>query len=578
MKYNLKLGAAAIALVSIAGCQADAPAEQSYDLIIENAMIYDGLGGEPYAGEVAVSGDRIAYVGADAPGIANEVIDAEGQALAPGFINLLSWSNESLLYDGLGESSLRQGVTLEVMGEGTSMGPLTETMAQYLEAQQGSIQYDVSWRTLGGYFDVLEDQGIALNVASYVGAGSVRAYVLGFDDVDPSPEQMAEMQGVVQTAMEDGAMGVASSLIYPPGAYAETDELIALASQAAACGGIYATHLRSEGDRFLEGVEEALLIGQESGAPVEFFHLKVGGTRNFDKMPVALEMIEAAQAEGQAVTADMYVYPASGTTLTAMLPPWIQDGGVEAMLERLNDPDIRAEVIAEMGNPEPEWENLLLLAGGPENVMLAVVASEDSTDLVGMRISEIAELWDKSIEDTIIDLIIENNGQADAVYFTMSEENLRQIVTRPYVSFASDGLAMAPSGVFLEDWMHPRSYGNFARAFAHYSREEGLVSTEEMVRRMTSLPAGVLALADRGQISEGYAADLVVFDPETIQDQSTFLDPHQLSTGVDTVLVNGVVALSDGEPTGALPGQALRGRAYTGDGEGGCRSAYLDWE
>ncbi|WP_084396871.1 N-acyl-D-amino-acid deacylase family protein [Henriciella aquimarina] len=564
-------------LLLAVSCQSVEPAE-TYDVLIENAVIYDGLGGPGRAGDVALREGRIAFVGDDAPGRARDVIDADGLAVAPGFINLLSWSNEALLYDGFGESALRQGVTLEVMGEGVSMGPLTDTMAEDMAAAQGSIAYDVSWRSLGGYLDTLEESGIAINVASYAGAATIRMNVLGKADVDPTAEELDEMKALLREAMEEGAMGVASSLIYPPGAYAETGELIALTRQAGQCGGIYATHLRSEGDRFLESVDEALTIGRETGTPIHFFHLKVGGEQNFPKMADALGAIDAARADGMTVTADMYLYNASGTTLGASVPPWVQAGGTEAMIERLQDDEIRARVIAEMRDPDADWENVMALAGGPENVMLVVASKETLKPLIGMRIDEIAALWGVSPEDAVLDLLIKEEGRPEAIYFTMSEDNLLEVMRKPYVSFASDAVAMAPRGAFLESGMHPRSYGNFARVFAHYVREEDVMSVAEAVRRMTSLPAGVLSLEDRGVLAEGYRADLVIFDPQTMQDHATYIEPHQFSTGVDTVFVNGVAALRDGEPTGALPGRAIRGRGWLGHEDGGCRASVRSWD
>lgn len=557
------------------GTSCEAP--PSYDILIRNAVIHDGRGGAPVRGEVGVTGDRISYIGAAAPGRAGTVIDAKGRAVAPGFINMLSWSNEALLYDGLGESSLRQGVTLEVMGEGVSMGPLSPAMAEQMQARPRSIPFEITWESLGEYLETLEERGIAINAASYVGAATVRMNVLGVRNETPSPAQIANMKTVVRASMEDGAMGVASSLIYPPGSYAGTEELIALAGEAGQCGGIYATHLRSEGDRFLESVDEALRIAEATGTPLEFFHLKVGGQRNFPKMAVALEKIDAAREAGLKVAADMYVYSASATTLAASIPPWVQQGSVEEMVRQLQDEEVRRRVIAEMRLEDAGWENVMGLAGGPENVVLAVVTHERLKPLLGMRISEIAEHWKVSPEEAILDILVTEAGRPEAVYFTMSDDNLREIIRKPYVSFASDGIAIAPRGVFLENGMHPRSYGNFARVFAQYVREEGIMPVSEAVRRMTGLPADMLSLSDRGLLEEGYFADIVIFDPKTIQDHSTYLDPHRHSTGVDVVIVNGVIALENGEPTGALPGRAVRGRAWLGHEDGGCRASAGDW-
>ena len=564
------------------GCVAgDRPAASqppaSYDLLITDAMIVDGTGSAPYRGELAVRGERIAYVGPDAPGTARQVIDADGRAVAPGFINMLAWSGESLIDDGTGESSLRQGITLEVIGEGSSMGPLTDATAAALEAAQGPVRYPVSWRSLDGYFKKLESNGIAYNIASYVGAATLRANVVGFGDERPDDAQLAQMQAQLRDGMEDGALGVASALIYPPGSYADRPELTALARQAGACGGIYATHMRSEGDRFLEALDEAIGIGRDSGTPVEVFHLKVGGTRNFAKMPVALSRIQAARDAGLEVGADMYVYAASAAPLTAALPPSLLSGGTDALLARLADPETRAETIAAMRDENPDWENLIALAGGPEKVMLALVASPEFEPFIGQTIAEVAQARGNSPEETVLDIITASQGRVAAVYFTMSPDNLRQIITRPFVAFDTDGIAISPDGPYGQTAMHPRTYGTFARVFAQYVRDEKLLTLEEAVHRMTGLSAERLSLPQRGLLRDGYAADVVIFDPETIQDHATFLDPHRFATGVDTVIVNGGIALRDGEPTGAMPGKAVRGRAWRGYADGGCRAEPSNW-
>ena len=566
--------AALLVLLSACGGAQDA---DPFDLIVRGGTIYDGSGLPGYVGDVAIRGDRIAYVGPRAPGPAARVIDARGRAVAPGFINLLSWSNEALLHDGLGQSALRQGVTLEVMGEGSSMGPLTLAMRAQLIARQRDIRYAVDWTTLGEYLETLERRGVALNVASYLGAATARMMVLGTDDVDPTPDQLDRMRAVVRQAMEDGALGVASSLIYPPGVYAETDELVALAGQAGRCGGLYATHLRSEGNRFLQAVDEAIAIGRRAATPVEIFHLKVGGRHNWDKMGDAVARIEAARAAGIRVTTDMYVYDASGTALTASMPPWVQAGGFDAMAERLADPSVRRRVIADMRAASPGWDNVMAMAGGPDRVMLAAVGSDALRPLIGQTMAQIARDAGKTPEDALIDLVLADGGRPAAVYFTMSEDTIRDLVGLPYMSFASDGVAMAPEGDFLKSNTHPRSYGNFARVFARYVRELELLGVAEAVRRMTALPADVLALPDRGRLRVGHAADVVVFDPDAIQDHATYVSPHRFATGVDTVLVNGVPALEGGVPTGATPGRVVRGRAWRGFADGGCRAEPADW-
>ena len=565
---------AILALLSALGHSGRA---ETFDLILAGGTVYDGSGAPGYVGDVAVTGDRIAYVGPKAPGSAARMIDARGLAVAPGFVNLLSWSNEALLYDGLGQSALRQGVTLEVMGEGISMGPLTPAMREEMISRQRDLRYAVEWTTLGEYLETLERRGVALNVASYVGAATVRMTVLGTDDVDPTPAELDRMRAVVRQAMEEGALGVASSLIYPPGVYAETDELVALVEEAGRCGGIYATHMRSEGDRFLEAIDETIAIARRARTPVEIFHLKVGGRHNWGKMAEAVARIEAAREAGIRVTTDMYVYDASGTGLTASMPPWVQAGGFSAMAARLADPALRQRVIADMRSADPGWDNVMAMAGGPDRVMLATVRNDALRSLIGKTIAEIARDAGKTPEDALIDLVLADGGRPEAVYFTMSEDTIRDLVHLPYMSFASDGVAMAPEGDFLKSATHPRSYGNFARVFARYVREEKLLSVAEAVRRMTALPAGVLGLAGRGWLRAGHVADVVVFDPDTIQDHAAFVAPHRFATGVETVLVNGVVALQDGAPTGAKPGRVVRGRGWSGFADGGCRAASSDW-
>jgi N-acyl-D-amino-acid deacylase len=549
--------------------------ETRYDVLISGATVYDGSGGEPFVGEVAIQGDRIAYVGPHAPRAARERVDAHGKAVAPGFVNMLAHPEASLLVDGRALSDLRQGVTLEVLGE-DSMGPITPQMKDLALQRQGDLHYAIDWTTLGEYLRRLEQRGIAPNVASFVGAGTVRTYVLGERDVQPSAEQLTRMRGLVRQAMEEGAVGVTTALIYSPNQYAHTPELIALASESARCGGIYSVHMRSEGDRLLEAVQETVDIARASGGPAEIYHLKVAGRRNWDKLDPLIAAIEKARTAGIRVTADMYVYTAGATGLDAAMPPWVLDGGLEAWIERLRDPRMRARVIADMRDPTPAWENLYGAAGAGGTLLLAF-KNEKLKPLTGKTLAEVARMRGVSPEDTAIDLVIEDGSRVGVAYFLMSEDNIRREVALPWVSFDSDEAAPTPEGVFLKSNPHPRAYGNFARVLAKYVREEKALTLPQAIHKMAALPAATLSLADRGQLKNGYFADVVVFDPATIQDHATYERPHQLASGVDEVWVNGVRALRRGEATGAASGRAVRGRAWTGGGGGGCRASAQEW-
>jgi N-acyl-D-amino-acid deacylase len=552
--------------------------EPEYDLLVRGGTVYDGTGRPGFAGDVAIRGDRIAYVGPQAPGRARREIDAAGRAVTPGFINMLSWSNESLLIDGRGQGELRQGVTLQVMGEGESMGPLTAQMKQDLVAQQGDLKYPVEWTTFGEYLALLEKKGVSMNVASHVGAATARMNLLASADADPTPEQLAAMQDVVRQAMEEGALGVGSSLIYVPGTFAETDELVALAATAARCGGIYATHMRSEGMELLEAVDETIEISRRSGAPAEIYHLKAGGRPYWPKLNEALARIEAARREGLAITADMYAYPAGSTGLDAAMPPWVQEGGNAAWFARLRDPAVRKRVAAEMRAEQMDWENLMQAAGGAENVLIVVLRKPELKKYIGRTLADVARERGTSPEETAMDLVAEDETRVGAVYFLMSEDEVRRKLRLPYMSFGSDGAAVSAEGIFLKSNMHPRGYGNFARVLGRYVRDEQLTTLEDAIHRMTGHPAAVLNLADRGLLKEGYFADIVVFDPAKIQDHATYTEPHRYATGVSLVVVNGVTALENGEPTAARPGRFVRGRAWTGRDGGGCRATPADWD
>lgn len=548
----------------------------SYDIVIRHGAVYDGSGGKPYIGDVAIEGDRIVYVGPRAPGQGQKEIDAKGRAVAPGFINMLSWAVDTLLVDGHAESDIRQGVTLEIFGEGWSMGPWTDEMKALDVSRQGDLKYPVKWTTLGEYLEHLEKKGVSPNIASFVGASTVRIHELGEKDMDPTPEQLARMRKLVGQAMEEGALGLGSSLIYAPASFSETPELVALARESGRCGGIYITHMRSEANRIFEALDETIEIARQSGAPAEIYHLKLAGKENWDKRDEVIRRIEAARAQGIRLTADMYTYPASATGLDAAMPSWVQDGGVEAWVERLKDPAIRKRVMAEMRSPDAGWENLGRMAGA-DGMLLTGFKNDELKHLVGKTLAEVARMWGVSPEEAAMDLVVKDGSRVSVIYFVMSEDNVRRQIALPWVSLGSDAGAPATKGLFLQSSQHPRAYGNVARLFAKYVRDEKVLSIEEAVRRLTALPAGNLNLRDRGVLKAGYFADIVVFDPEKIQDHATFEKPHQYSTGVDEVLINGVVVLADGEPTGATPGRVVRGRAWTGWPDGGCKASAQDW-
>ena len=528
-----------------------------YDLVIRNAKIYDGTGNAPLLGVVAINADTIAAVGDLKKVKGRTEVDAQGKAVAPGFINMLSWATETLIEDGRSQSDIRQGVTLEVFGEGWSMGPLNEKMKQETREQQSEIKFDVNWTTLGEYMDALVQRGISPNIASFVGATTVRIHTVGFENRAPNAAELEEMRRLVRQAMEEGALGVGSSLIYAPAFYAKTEELVEMCKVAAEYGGMYISHMRSEGNRLLEAVDELIHIAREAKISAEIYHLKAAGRNNWGKLNAVIAKIEAARAEGLRLTADMYTYPAGATGLDASMPPWVQEGGFKAWKARLQDPAIRKKVAHEMITPTDEWENLFLAAGA-EKVLLVGFRSEALKPLTGKSLAEIAAMRGKSPEETAMDLVIEDDSRVDAVYFLMSEENLVQQIKLPWMSFCSDAESLSPEGVFLKRNPHPRAYGTFARLLGKYVREEQVLTLEEGVRRLTSLPAQNLGLAKRGALAVGNYADVVIFDPATISDHATFDAPHQFSTGVSHVWVNGVQVLQDGQHTGAKPGRVVR--------------------
>ena len=529
------------------------------DLLIRGGLLYDSRGGQPIEGGVAIVGDTIAAVGDVRDWHGRDELDARGLAVAPGFINMLSWATESLLEDGRAQSDIRQGVTLEVMGEGHSMGPLTEEMKEHLTAQS-LLGHPVEWTTLGEYLEHLERRGVSPNVASFVGSATVREHVIGSDDRAPTERELVQMQELVAAAMREGGLGLAAALVYAPAFYAQTDELIALARPA----GMYITHLRSEGDALLEAFDEFVTIVRGAAVRGEIYHLKVSGRANWHKLETLIERVEAEQRAGLSITADMYTYTAGATGLDGAMPPWVQAGGFEAWRARLQEPSVRARVAAEMNAPTDQWENMFELAG-PDNIKLLAFKNEQLRRLTGKTLAEVAAERGTPPAETAMDLVVEDGTRVGAAYFTMSEDNLRRELALPWVSFCSDSAALAPEGRFLQFNTHPRAYGSFARLLGKYVRDESLLPLEEAVRRLTSLPAHNLRIARRGVLEAGSFADVVVFDPDGVSDHATFDDPHRYATGVEHVAVNGTLVLRDGDHTGALPGRVVRGPQWSGD-------------
>jgi len=561
-RRQLLLGILAPLAVALLGA-CTGPAGGDYDVVLRDGTIYDGLGGAPYVADLAIDDGRIAAIGELDDRRGDIELDVHGLAVAPGFINMLSWATVSLIEDGRGMSDILQGVTLEVMGEGESMGPLNDDMKAELLEKQGEIRYDVSWTTLGEYLEHLVERGISPNVASYIGAGTVRIHEVGYDDRPATPVELARMQELVREAMREGAIGVGSSLIYAPDNFADTGELIALVSAAAEYGGGYISHLRSEGDRLEESVQELIKIASMTGAPAEIYHLKASGRSNWHKLDKVFDLIDAARAAGLRITADMYSYPAGSTGLNATMPLWVQAGGHDAWVERLRDPEIRERVADEMRRTDVDWENFFTQAG-PDGILLIGFRNPALRKYVGKTLAEVAEERGTDPAITAMDLVVEDDSRVDAVFFLMSEDNVRRKIQMPWVSFGSDAGALAAEGKFLLSNNHPRAYGNFARVLGRYVRDEALIPLEEAIRRMTSLPALNLGIRERGTLTEGYHADVVVFDPQRIADRATFEQPHQYATGMMHVFVNGEQVLDNGEHTGALPGQVVRGPGWSG--------------
>ena len=539
--------------------------KQEYDVVIRGGTVYDGSGLPGVVADVAINADTVAFIGDLSNAVGKKEIDATGLAVAPGFINMLSWAVESLIIDGKSQGDIRQGVTLEVFGEGNSMGPLNDEMKAEALAdmkRDPDRKFDIDWTTLGEYLESLERRGVATNVASFIGATTVRVHELGYENRLPNAEEMVRMRELVKQAMEEGALGVGSSLIYAPANYSSTEELIELCEVAGQYGGMYITHMRSEGNSIFDAVDETIRIAREGKLPAEIYHLKMGGKDNWWKLDSVLSKIDKANKEGLKITADMYTYTAGATGLDASMPPWVQEGGLKQWIKRLQDPKIRKKALDEMRKPSDKWENLLLMAGSPEQVLLLGFANDSLKRFTGKTLGEVARVYGKSPEETAMDLVITDSTRVGTAYFMMSEENIKRQIALPYLSFGSDAESAAPEGVFLKSSTHPRAYGNFARLLGKYVRDEKVIPIEEAIRKLTSLPAGNLKIKQRGTLTSGYFADVVVFDPAKIQDHATFEKPHQYATGMMHVFVNGTQVLENGEHTGAKPGRVVRGPGY----------------
>ncbi len=563
MKKLYKILSTTLILALSVVTYAQGTSQNSFDIIIRGGNVYDGSGRPPVKADVGIRGDRIATVGNLSSATASTIVDAKGLAVAPGFINMLAHSETSWFADTRSLSELLQGVTTQIFGE-SSMGPLSDEMKKRRRESQGDLKFDIEWTTLSEYLNYLEKRGISQNVASFIGAPTLREYVIGLEDKPPTPAQLDQMRELVRREMENGALGITTALIYPPAFFAKTDELIELCKVAAKYKGKYTAHMRSEGGQLIEAVQETIRISREAGLPAEIYHLKASGESNWPKMDQVIKMIEDARKQGVKITADMYTYPAGGTGLDASLPPWVFDGGREAAYKRLQDPETRKKIAEAVRTPTNEWENLYLLSGSPERILLASFRNDSLKPLTGKTLAEVAKMRGKDPIETIMDLLLEDRSRIGTIYFLMSEDNIRKQIRQPWVSFGSDAASISAEGVFLRSSTHPRTYGNFARLLGKYVREEKVISLTEAIRRLTSLPAANLGLKDRGSLTAGMFADVVVFDPQTIADRATFENPHQYSVGVRDVFVNGKQVLKNGEHTGVKPGKALWGPGKIG--------------
>ncbi len=537
---------------------------ESYDVIIRNGILYDGTGTKALAGDLAIAADTIAAMGDLKHARGRIEIDAGGKAVAPGFINMLSWADKSLIEDGRSQSDIRQGVTLEILGEGWSPGPINESMKKDLINKQVDIKYEIAWNTLGEYLDYMEKKGVSTNIASFVGASTVRIYVIGYENRPPSPAELDSMRLLVGQAMAEGAIGISTALIYTPGSFAATEELIELCKVVNEYGGMYISHIRSEGDNLLQALQEFIQITEKARIKSEIYHLKAAGNMNWSKMDLVISRIDSARAAGLDITANMYNYTAAGTGLYATMPQWVQEGGQDEWIRRLKNPAMRARVIKEMVAPGKDWENFFYLVGSAENIMLNVFKQDSLKYLTGKTLAQVAESHNVQPAEAIIDLVVKDHSPVECIFFLMTEENISKQIALPWVSFGSDEQSLAPEGVFLKSNPHPRAYGNFSRLLGKYVRDEKVIPMEEAIRKLTSLPASNMKIRKRGLLKKGYFADIVVFDPQTISDHATFSKPHQLSTGVTDVFVNGTRVLKNGEHTGEKPGRFVKGPGYRG--------------
>ena len=536
--------------------------EAEVDVLIQNGTLYDGTGAPPYQGTVALKDDKIFYIGPPKFFTAKKIINATDKAVSPGFINMLSWGVETLIEEGKSQSDISQGVTLEVFGEGMSWGPLNEELKAYMKKNQGDIKYDINWTTLGEYLQFLEDKGVSTNIASFIGATTLRINAVGYNDSKPNESELALMKNLVHQGMKEGAMGIGSSLIYAPAFYSSTEELIALCKVAAEYDGLYISHMRSEGNKLLESVDELLTIADQSGIRAEIYHLKQSGKKNWHKLDQVIQKIDSARAKGLEITTDMYTYIAGATGLDASMPPWVQEGGLDQWIARLKDPAIRKKVIKEMKADTDQWENLMRAAESSDKLILVGFKNDSLKYLTGKTLTEVAKMRGKSPEETAIDLVIQDGSRVGTVYFLMTEENIKKQIKLPYMSFGSDAGTMSPEGVFSKSSTHPRAFGNFARLLGKYVREENVISLEEAIYKLTGLPASNLKIQKRGQLKNGYFADVVVFDPKEISDHATFENPMQYATGVEHVWVNGTHVLENGNHTGAYGGRFVKGPGY----------------
>lgn len=555
---NLKYFPFSILILLLTNCSQP----QNFDVLIKNGQIVDGSGKPSYTGDVGINADTIAAIGDLSTATGTLEVNASGLAVAPGFINMLSWAGETLIEDGRSMGGIKQGVTLEIFGEGWSMGPLSESMKKQEKEKQGDIKYDITWNTLGGYLEFLTNKGVSPNVASFVGATTLRIHTIGYEDRAPTPQEMDSMKLMVKQAMEEGALGVGTSLIYAPAFYSSTEELIELSKVAAEYDGMYISHMRSEGPRLLESLDELIRIADEAGIRAEIYHLKQSGKDNWHKFDDVVAKVDSANTAGLHITADMYNYVAGSTGLDASMPPWVQEGGYEKWSERLQDPVIREKVKEEMIAPTDKWESLMQAAGDPAKILLVGFNTDSLKYLTGKSLKEVAEMRGTSPEETAIDLVVQDGSSVSTIYFLMSEENVKKQIALPWMSFGSDARSMATEGVFLKSSTHPRAYGNVARLLGKYVREEKVISLEEAVHKLSQFPANNLKIKKRGSLEQGNYADVVLFDPETIIDKATFEEPHQYAKGVKHVFVNGTQVLKDGEHTGEMPGKVVRGPGY----------------